>query len=156
MRYLALSFLSLLCLARVVLADQPEATPDQDLKLAQGRWKAASQIVALPIEDTAEGAAVPNLIRKLVAPDVVLAIEGNQLQVGSHETAAIANDVHLPQIQDRIAKSVIGQKLMFLTLPDGKAIMASYAIEKDSLNIRYPAGCCSRSGTVLFFIRDDE
>ncbi len=84
-----------------------------------------------------------------------LRVEGNQVWVrGRKEPIALATDVPL----DRERKEVIeGNRLALFTLPTGTAVLASYRITGDKLEVRYPHTChCTRSGVILSFERDKD
>jgi hypothetical protein len=133
-------------------AEPPVPTPDQGLKTAQGRWRFDPQSgTQWNFDDP--GRRLPPPLQSMAADGVVLAVEGNRLTVGN-ESATIANDLDfLAARQEQVGQSVRGQRLVLLTLPDGKAVLASWNLDEQSLGIRYPAGCCSRSGNILVFRR---
>ena len=136
-------------------AEPPRPTPEQDLKTAQGRWRFDPKSGSLwDINDPKE--KVPALFRSMAVDGVVLAIDGNRLTVGKGEPISIANDLDFPNLQEQVEKAVRGQRLVLLTLASGKGLLASYSVDKDSLDIHYPAGCCSRSGHILVFRRVKE
>ena len=49
--------------------------------------------------------------------------------------------------------SVLPANSLMVTEASGKGHLASYRVSGDSMTIRYPAGCCSRSGNVITYER---
>jgi hypothetical protein len=127
--------------------------PDQDLKAAQGRWEFDPHSGTHWNADNPERGLPPFLLGMAV-DGVVLTVEGNRMSVGKGESAMIANDVDfLAARQEQVGQSVRGQRLVLFTIPSGKAVLASWNLDEQSMSIHYPAGCCSRSGDILVFRR---
>lgn len=135
--------------------DPPRPSPEQDLKAAQGRWRFDPKGGVLVADSN--DVKLPPFLRGLAAGGTGFAVEGNRLTAGPGREAVIATD--LPFLADRqkqAESSVRGQRLVLLTFPDGKAVLASWDFYPDAVALHYPAGCCSRSGNILHFNRVKE
>jgi len=145
---------SVLCIG-VVRGEDPRPLPAQDLKSAQGSWRFDPNSGTL--WDLDKPGKLPPLIRSLASDGSVLTIDGNQLTAGAGTTAVIANDLpFLAHQQEQAEKAVRGQRLVLLTMADGKAVLASWNLNEESIGLHYPAGCCSRSGNIFVFRRVKE
>ncbi len=136
-------------------ADPPRPSPGQDLKTAQGRWQFDPKSGTL--WDLDKPGKLPPLLRTLATDGAVFTVDGNRLTAGKDASVVIANDLpFLTQKQKQVESAVRGQRLVLLTLTDGKAVLASWNLDGQSIGIHYPAGCCSRSGNIFVFRRVKE
>ena len=139
--------------ATSLLAAGP-TSPADELKLMQGNWKVKSYIGGAK---TLFG-ETPEIIQTLGNDRLDFKIEENRLSFNCirtirGETLTLNNDIPLKQQQEQVQASVRGERLLMLKQEDGQEWLASYKFSGDQLAIRYPAGCCSRSGNVIFFER---
>jgi hypothetical protein len=86
-----------------------------------------------------------------------LEISGNRI-VAKHERLPSKTVTMTVDFSDTPFNALTKHKLsngvpIMFTLENGKPFFASYQIFDDALILRYPAGCCSRSGNVLNFKR---
>lgn len=141
---------ALVALATVGAAEPKVRTLAQDVQLLEGRWKLSHESTKFVLGDK----TVPALVAAIDTKGAVLKFENGALSVeGQKLTAAFDNDPNMPEKQKAVETSVTGQRLVRITPKGGEAFYASYAVGENSLQIRYPAGCCSRSGMVISFER---
>lgn len=132
-------------------ADDPKPwSAAEDAKLLQGTWRLKSAW-----HGGVSGApAPPALVKALDTEKGLIRFEKGVLTVEAGSlTATFQNDLDMPERQKAVGDSVRGQRLVKLTPKGGEPVYASYEVTKDGLSVRYPAGCCSRSGLVLTFER---
>lgn len=141
---------ALVALATAGAADPKARTLAEDAKLLEGRWKLSQESTKFVLG----GGKVPALIEAVDTKGAVLTFEKGVLSVEGQKLAATyENDLNMPEKQKAVEDSVTGQRLVRVTPKGGEAFFASYAVGENRLQIRYPAGCCSRSGMVLLFER---
>jgi hypothetical protein len=145
----ALAVLSLLVLASAGTGAAPKAPPSpaDDLRVMQGRWQLKS--IYWPIDDKWR---LPKEAR-LNESDTALVIAGNKLLHDGKVVATLANDLPLPAQQKEIGFG--GNRLLMLTLPDGKALLCSYRSSPELVQLTYTHRCsCHRgSGQVIYLER---
>ena len=118
----------------------------EDIKLMQGKWQLDQDRSFLSARTTFDS-VVAQPKRQFSSLDV----DGNQLILdGGKIKFLLANEFRIDGIQ------LDDRRLICLVSPnyDGRAYLASYRIEGNSLEIRYPPTCvCGRSGKILHFKR---
>jgi hypothetical protein len=122
----------------------PALSPAAELRSLHGDWK-VTWSVGRP-GDT------PRVIQSLQNKDLAVKIEENRLsfactRIIPGETVSLCNE--LPEGMLRPEQSLSHGRYVLLTTESGKGLLASYHVQGDSLTLRYPAGCCSRSGNVI-------
>jgi hypothetical protein len=144
-----------LVLMLAVVASAPLAANDpakrergNDLQSMQGKWQLVERESFFatdgPIKEY-----LPEYKRELE----VVRIERNQLLVNSkRQPMAIANDLRLPDVR---VKS--GNHLICFTFEDGRAMLGSYRLQGNKLEIRVPETCeCTRTGIIATFERIED
>lgn len=127
-------------------------SPAEELKVLQGSWKVS---FAFSVAQTISGEQTPEIIHKLANDRLAFKIEENRLSFDCirtvrGETVTLCND--LPPLES-FKERAGADRLVLLTLENGKGLLASYRVDQDQLTLRYPAGCCSRSGSVIRYER---
>jgi hypothetical protein len=141
---------ALVALATAGAADPKVRTAVEDAKLLEGRWKLSQESAKFVLGDK----TVPALVAAIDTKGAVLTFEKGVLSLeGQKLTATFENDLNMPEKQKAVESSVVGQRLVRITPKGGEAFYASYAVGENGLQLRYPAGCCSRSGMVINFDR---
>jgi hypothetical protein len=150
----ALALGILTAISAIAYAEESESVPAKDIERMQGSWKVTHFIGG---EKILSG-ETPKIFLTLADERLQFDIKGNQLSFACirsipGQTLAIANDLPLPKHAEQVDNSINGDRLIMLTESTGKGHLASYRVSGDSLTIRYPAGCCSRSGNVITYER---
>lgn len=138
--------LGLLLTAGCVLllgADAPTPTPADDLKTLQGDWK----ISLVVWKDR-----LPSISR-LNEEGQSLKIEENRLMVDGKVVGTLTND--LPEVPQAKEVGWHINRLVLLTLPDGKGLWCSYRIEPTRVQLTYPhtTSCHRGSGQIVYLER---
>jgi len=144
-------------LAAVVVpayAEESAGAPAKDIEAMQGSWKVTHAIGGEKIL----GGETPKIFLTLADRRLQFDIKANQLSFAcirsiTGETYSLANDLDLPKQAEQLSNSIVGDRLIMVTEASGKGHLASYRVSGDSMTIRYPAGCCSRSGNVITYER---
>lgn len=124
--------------------------PAVDLKRLQGQWQVAA-ITPCWDEDThLPGETGLNE----VSADVTIA--GNQLVCGGQVVATLANDVASPALAGEVGFA--SYRPLLLTMSDGRALVCSYVIRADEIEIAYPhtTACHRGSGQIVSLRRPPE
>lgn len=141
---------ALAALASAGAADPKPWSATADAKALEGRWKLTHESTKFVLGDK----GVPALVAAIDTKGAVLTFEKGVLSIeGQKFTATFENDLNMPEKQKAVETSVVGQRLVRITPKGGAAFFASYAVGANGLQLRYPAGCCSRSGMVISFER---
>ena len=137
-----------------VNAEDSEEVLANDIKAMQGSWKVSHSIGGEKnlLGDT------PKMFLTLADKKIEFRILENEMSFSCvrsrpGESFTLANNLPLPKHSEQVSNSIKGDRLIMLTEKSGKGHLASYRVSSDSLTIRYPAGCCSRSGNVITFER---
>lgn len=135
-------------------AEDSNGVPAKDIEAMQGSWKVKHSIGG---EKNLFG-ETPKIFLTLADDRLQFDIKANQLSFAcirsvTGQTFSLANDLNLPKQAEQLENSVKGDRLIMVTEATGKGHLASYRVSGDSMTIRYPAGCCSRSGNVITFER---
>lgn len=151
-----LPLVALALLVNLSLAGEPAERPSvaDDMQTMQGNWKVAGAIIG----PTHASGRTPEFFQKLGDQRLEFKIAEKQLSFAcirsiSGEEIALDNDVQTPASEEQFGKNATAQRLIMLTNSQGESLLASYILQGDKLNLRYPAGCCSRSGNVINFER---
>ena len=157
----AVSLSSCVCvLASVAFAQKaPVVESDGDLPLLQGKWEVAWAIglgtFPLGVEYSPESQKAADLLKAMGSQG--FAIKGNSLTVGGDETGSAALDASFSRAEERkvlSGRTALAGRLLRIVLPSGQAFVTSYHLDnRHNLTVRYPAGACSRSGTVIQLTR---
>ncbi len=120
------------------------SSPAGDIKLMQGKWQLDQDRSILSART-----AFDSVVAQPKSQFSSLDVEGNRLILdGGKIKFLLANELRIDGIQ------LDDRRLICLVSPnyDGRAYLASYRIEGDSLEIRYPPTCvCGRTGKILYF-----
>jgi hypothetical protein len=127
----------------------PQPSPDEELRSLQGDWKVTWSIGGA----TTLFGETPRVIQSLQRKDLEVKIEEGRLSFGCTrvirgETLTLCNELPAGMVKDKSPLNG-GGRYVLLTTEEGKGLLASYALNGDSVTFRYPAGCCSRSGNVI-------
>ncbi|MCA9030706.1 MAG: hypothetical protein KDA66_07860 [Planctomycetaceae bacterium] len=134
----------------------------EPLKGVQGNWVCAHMVGGLLNDQPDE---LIQLIQAIGTEGGSLTVHGTNLLSDKEQAlATLADAQHLPlslplvsQLQKQFddLEERFGHKtrLLVLTAPSGQSVLISAATCDDVLEIRSPAGCCSRSGAVIHFTR---
>lgn len=151
---LALTLGILAAFATTVSAEDSEEVLANDIKEMHGSWKVSHAIGGKKnlFGDT------PKMFLTLADKSIEFRISENELSFSCirsrpGESFTMANNLPLPKHSEQVSNSIKGDRLIMFTEKNGKGHLASYRVSGDSLTIRYPAGCCSRSGNVITFER---
>jgi hypothetical protein len=134
------------------------STPEQRLKALEGKWRGTDTSV---LGGSEPQGGYPELIRALASKKAAITVVGNTLTVdGVKEKVALANDLDLldgEEDRERIKKQGMRGDLLMLTLPSGRALLASFVVADGKLRINYPWSSVSwRSGVVIELERVKE
>jgi hypothetical protein len=153
---LALAFIlgTLAASVNSVNADDSEEVLANDIKAMQGSWKVSHAIGG---EKNLFG-ETPKMFLTLADKKIEFRIIENEMSFSCirsrpGESFTLANNLPLPKHSEQVSNSIKGDRLIMLTEKSGKGYLASYRVSGDSMTIRYPAGCCSRSGNVITYER---
>jgi len=131
---------------------EPEtgSAPADDLKALQGRWKVTA--IYWPSDDERR---LPKEAR-LNQQGTVLVIDGNRITQDGRTVATLANDLSLVAQEKEVGFA--GNRLLMLTLPDGKGLLCSYHLKAGKVQIAYSHNCfCHRgSGQVVYLERPSK
>jgi len=134
--------------APIAALDDSQVTPAEALKMMQGKWKVSS--VYLPsLSD--DGMLPKELGFTQQGSEIV--VKGNSFLSNGKLVATFANDIDLPHQQEELGFK--RWHLLLLTLPTGKAVLCSYDLSGDRMEIAYTHKCsCHRgSGHILALTR---
>lgn len=148
MRYMNAAGLLLLFAVAAIGADlSAKKSPADDLKALQGQWKIAA--IWWPSDDRDR---LPKEAR-LNDEAGMLTIQGNQILHDGKTVATLAND--LPSSAPHKEVGWSANRLVLLTLPDGKGLWCSYRIEEKRIQLTYPhtASCHRGSGQIIYLQR---
>lgn len=153
MKFLVAPFFVMFCFLASLLADEPKAmpTPAEDMKAMQGSWKIKSLYWS-----SQKNEQLPNEA-KLNELETALAIEGNKILHDGKVVATLTNDLPPgPQHQEVGWQGF--NRLLLLTMPDGKGIWCSYSFREGRLQITYPhtTSCHRGSGQIIYLARQSE
>lgn len=133
----AVGVLVTLCLTALNGGEPEKRTPAEELKGLRGVWK---------VSITGIGANVPEESGLVSGAELV--IDGNRITHGGKTVLTITNDVPLPSAEKEIG--IKDNRLMMLTLPDGRGFLCSYRLAGDELRIQYPhTSSCPRTGCLV-------
>ena len=146
---LAVLFLFKFAVAAFADDAAPQLSPAEELRSLHGDWKVTWSIGG---SKTLFG-ETPRVIQSLQRRDLDVKIEENRLsfdctRVIPGETLTLCNELPEGLLKDQTLGNGTG-RFVLLTTETGKGLLASYHVSGDSLTLRYPAGCCSRSGNVI-------
>jgi hypothetical protein len=138
-----------LCLTLLATADPPK--PVKGIPDLQGRWFYQSGIIA---NKSPSGETLPAFLKQITEAEAGFEIDGSTLKVGTAKLT-ISNDGFEPKFLEQIANGNGGglARPYKVTAPDGTVTIAGLEIGERGFTLRYPAGCCSRSGTVVHFAK---
>jgi hypothetical protein len=143
--------LCFLALPAAAVEPASEWSARKDANLWQGRWRMAFVSGGAAKSLFGEN---PDYVQALAAAKSIQ-IDGDKLLLPSTaQSATLTNDLDLVEKQKQIENSVRGDRLVRFTLKSGPELLGSYSVSAESLTLRYPAGCCSRSGTVISYRRE--
>lgn len=126
-------------------------TPSDDLKAVQGSWTITSIIWPTETDQRLPNEAGLNQNR------ITLIIEGNRITQDGKTVATLTND--LPSGNQHKEVGWAGaNRLMMLTLPDGRGFWCSYGFWEKKLQISYPhtTSCHRGSGQVVYLERPSK
>jgi len=152
MRQMVLAVLTLV-LVTVATGDDNDKkpTPADDLKAVQGSWTIAD--IYWPINANQR---LPNEA-KLNEKRITLHIEGNRITLDGKTVATLTNDLP-PGNQHKEVGWSGANRLMLLTLPDGRGFWCSYGFYDKQLQISYPhtTSCHRGTGQVVYLERPSK
>jgi hypothetical protein len=149
-RYALSLAVALAALATAPSADKKPWSAAEGARTLEGRWKLSHESTKFVLGDK----KVPALIQAVDTEGAILKFENGALSVEGQKLAATFEiDLNMPEKQKAVETSVAGQRLVRVTPKGGEAFFASYSVGENGLQLRYPAGCCSRSGMVMSFER---
>jgi hypothetical protein len=124
-------------------------SPAQDLRDLQGCWEVAASNPGID-----KGRVLPKELG-LNAKDADVRIRGNQLLVEGKVVASLANDVPSAALQKEVGFPDF--RLLVMTLPDGRAVLCSYLIKADGVELAYPhtTSCHRGSGQNVYLKRPE-
>ena len=131
---------------KAVMGDRlrPASKARDDLKAMQGDWRLASSL------GLGKEAEVKEL--GLGRDGTRIRVEGNRVTINANrEPLVLANHLPMTGVESWVVE---GNELVCFTRPDGNGVFASYKLNGDALEVRYPHSCvCMRSGVILNFER---
>lgn len=144
-------FVACVALSWAVLGDSPAQAPapPEGLKSIQGEWK-----VTLRIRSRRDD--FPDSLGLKQKGDQIT-IEGNQLKF-KHDTAAtLTTDLPPGPLHEQVGWKELN-RLVLITLPDGKGLWCSYGFRGKQLQITYPhtTSCHRGSGQIVYLERVGE
>jgi hypothetical protein len=147
---LSMLFLSAFATTAVAEDAPPQPSPAEELRSLHGDWKVTWSIGG---PQTLFG-ETPRVIQSLQTSGLEVKIEENRLSFGCTriipgETLTLCNELPESLLRDRTLANGGPGRFVLLTTETGKGLLASYHLHGDSVTLRYPAGCCSRSGNVI-------
>jgi len=140
-----LSSLMVLVMVTSVLADEAQPTPAADLKKLQGIWKVGSVHFANFDHGIPASAYLDDV-------NTLLTIEGHRILHDGKVVATLNNDVADAPENKQVGWEI--NRLLKLTLTDGKSVWCSYRIEKDRVQITCPhtTSCHRGSGQITYLV----
>jgi len=119
----------------------------KDVRSMQGKWQLVEKESSFATDDV-----IMEYLPQYKDDIKVIGIEGNRLLVGSkRQPLVMATDLRLQGTEVRVKE---GNHLICFTLEDGSAMLGSYRLEGDKLEIRVPETCeCTRTGIIATFAR---
>ncbi len=131
--------------------NEKKPTPADDLKAVQGSWTITDIYWPNEADDRLPNEAGLN------EKQIVLVIEGNRITQNGKTVATLTND--LPPVNQHKEVGWPGaNRLMLLTLPDGKGLWCSYGFREKKLQITHPhtTSCHRGSGQVVYLERPSK
>ncbi len=150
MRFVTATVLVIFFFPAPLIGDEAQQTPSpaEDLKAMQGSWKVRSLYWS-----SEENERLPKEAR-LNELQTALVIEGNRLIHDGKTVATLTNDLPSgPQHQEVGWQGF--NRLLLLTLPDGKGMWCSFSFRESRLQITYPhtTSCHRGSGQIIYLER---
>lgn len=150
----AIATLALMIVCSPLLAEAQPAppTPADQLKQLQGAWKVTWSIYSTKGQTDPQ---IASLVSQLAVHESTMEIKEQELLNAAHKPLAkLTNDPAAFSLDPAENDGYLS--LVQLTLPEGKTVLCSYNFTEDGFTLRYPAGCCTRSGTVIHFAKADQ
>ncbi|MFO0915005.1 MAG: hypothetical protein U0795_18745 [Pirellulales bacterium] len=129
-----------------VRAGEPATKPDFVGQL-QGHWKVVSNY-----GPSGDGPRLPDEAQ-MNSLNRVLSVDQNMVSAAGHPVLALTTDLPLPAEEQKVGLN--GNRLVMLTLPDGRGLLCSAHVRDDNWEIAYPhtTSCHRGSGQIIVLQR---
>lgn len=140
-------WLGLLCCSWGPIYGSEPAAGSASIDQLQGRWK-----VVASYGPNGDGKKLP-VEARLNSVDTILSLDGNVISEAGHPVLALTTELPLPAEEKNVG--LAGNRLVMLTLPNGKGLLCSWHLRDETWEIAYPhtTSCHRGSGQIILLKR---